>query len=76
MTLYANEGIPLGGFLYNVFTNKLFDAIANADNNNLWLLPIYCSYIYNKLPNGCHGNEEIVKNWIKNKRAEREEKTI
>jgi hypothetical protein len=61
---YSEKKEPLGGFLTAVFANDLFKAVSRADETNLALIPIYCSYIYWELPSTCHGSYEIVKKWI------------
>lgn len=64
ITFYISHGRPLGGFLEAVFANDLFKAVSKADDVNLEILPIYVCYIYNELPGDCHGNYEIVEDWI------------
>ena len=68
MKLYVSDGRPLGGFLEAVFANDLFKATSKADEINIEILPIYVCYIYNELPDGCHGSYEIVDEWIKKHR--------
>lgn len=57
----------LGGFLTAVFAHDLFEAVKKADNINLPIIPIYVSYIYNKLPLICHGSYEDITNWYERK---------
>ncbi len=57
----------LGGFLTAVFAHDLFEAVKKADNINLPIIPIYVSYIYNKLPLNCHGSYEDITNWYEKK---------
>ncbi len=66
---YAESGIPVGGFLYAVLTNNLFDATAKADRYNLPALKDICLYIYNELPAGCWGGPIIVKEWMESKKG-------
>lgn len=61
---YVKHGVPLCGFLNAIFSNDLMDSIAQADNENLFLIPLYCKYVFNKVPYNCHGSPEIVEGWI------------
>lgn len=65
---YVKYGHPMGGFLMCVFSNDLFGAYARADDLNMRLIPTYVCYIWNELPVSCHGSENIVKNYMKQKR--------
>jgi len=67
MIAYVEGKEMLCGFLSAVFANDLFNACALGDSENLKLLPIYVSYICNKLPVCCHGSYATVANWKKNK---------
>ncbi len=69
---YVDHGEMLGGFLYSVFCNDLFEATAHADDYNLFILPTYVKYIYNNCPTGCHGSYEIVEAWLQKKHKERQ----
>lgn len=68
---YADDGVPTGGFLYAVLTNKLFEAVGRADSENSLALRDIAMYIYNELPAASWGSEEAVHNWIQRKIKER-----
>ena len=61
---YVDHRIPPGSFLRAVLCNDLFDAVARADLNNQYVLPLIVKYIYNELPGGCWGNAAIVDSWL------------
>lgn len=61
---YIETHEPVGDFLYAVLTNNLRDACHQADDTNLWLLPIYMSYLYNEAPSPCWGSKEKVDKWL------------
>ena len=65
LTRYVEKRIPTGGFLRAVLTNDLMGAMAKADIANQEALPSICKYVYNRVPSGCWGNEEIVDSWLK-----------
>ena len=73
MLNYKNGTECLGGFLYQVFSNNLFEAYAAADHYNQKIILTYIKFIYNEMPFGCHGSEEIVKNWMKFKQEKNNE---
>lgn len=60
---YIQEGCPVGNFLTAVLENDLREACSRADDTNLWLIPIYVAYLYNKAPIGCWGSPERVRAW-------------
>lgn len=62
---YVNHGIPLCGFLNAIFSNDLMRAVSQADNENIFLIPLYCKYIFSEVPYTCHGSSEIVNRWMK-----------
>lgn len=61
---YVMYGIPAGGFLFSLLTNKLVETFLRADGINKEKISDYVSFIYNCLPAGCWGNEEAYKEWI------------
>jgi hypothetical protein len=63
---YVEHRIPTGGFLRAVLTNDLFGAVSRADQYNVVAIPDIVKYIYNQLPAGCWGSEEIVDRWLNN----------
>jgi hypothetical protein len=72
ISLYVNEGRLFGGFLQAVFSNDLFAATAKADDYNIQILPVYVKYIWNELPQACHGSKENIDRWLEKKRKEKE----
>lgn len=67
---YVRIGRPVGGFLEALLSNNLKDACAQADDINIWLLPIYVSYLHNKVPFLCWGSHEKYVAWIKFRQGE------
>jgi hypothetical protein len=61
---YVAERVPTGGFLKAVLENDLMEAFGRADEDNRLDLFEICSYIYNNIPNICHGSPEKVKEWL------------
>jgi hypothetical protein len=61
---YANEGVPVGGFLQAVIANDLCDAYARADAFNVKLLPAIGSYVHHKMPADCWGSRKIYRTWL------------
>lgn len=68
---YINEGRKPGRFLTAVICNNLFDAVGQADDNNMPNIPAFVSYFYNEAPSLCWGSEENMKAWIKQKKEEK-----
>lgn len=65
---YVEKGEPLCGFLNAIFSNDLMTTVAQADHNNIGLIPLYCKFIWNELPHTCHGSCEAVYDWIESKK--------
>jgi len=65
ITRYVEERVPTGGFLRAVLSNDLMGAMSKADLHNQQALPAICKYIYNRVPSGCWGSENIVNDWLK-----------
>lgn len=61
---YINEGIPTGGFLEAVLSDKLFEAVRCADLKNLAALQALTFYIYNECPSKSWGSAERVEDYI------------
>lgn len=72
LTRYVEQHCPTGGFLKAVLSNDLFDAVARADHENIRTIPEIAYYIYNELPDGCHGSRDKVQAWIDFGRKQRE----
>lgn len=64
---YVNQHIMPGSFLLAVLSNRLFDAVARADRENLAALKDICLYIYNELPGDCWGSSDIVYKWVESR---------
>ena len=61
---YVEKRQPVGQFLTAVLENDLAGAVAHADSNNVWLIPIYHCWIYNEAPCLCHGSKDRVTKWL------------
>lgn len=61
---YVATGHPVGNFLEALLSNDLIEAVGQADNSNIILLPVYCRYLYNECPSQCHGSPEKYKAWL------------
>ena len=62
---YILEGIPTGDFMYNVLTNDLSGAVAHADEQNSIYLANIVKFLYNYVPQCCHGSKQTVSKWLK-----------
>ncbi len=62
---YVEHRIPVGDFLTAVLSNDLATAVAHADDQNIWLIPIYMMWLFNEAPSQCHGSREKVAAWLK-----------
>ena len=58
--LYIMFGQPLGSFLTAVFSNKLMEAFANADDTNQMAMKQWASFLYHSCPSGMWRSEKIV----------------
>lgn len=61
---YLLHGIPPGGFLTAVLSNDLMGAFGKADDENTAAMRNWAMFIYNYMPNGCHGSPEKVRAWL------------
>lgn len=59
-----NERRCVGGFLRAVLCNDLKEACARADIVNLWILPVYATWLYNEAPAACWGSPSKVDAWL------------
>ena len=64
MKLYLMHGVPPGGFLQAVLSNRLASAVMKADGINNKLLPNYVNFMYTYMPSGSWGNEEKYEAWL------------
>ena len=60
---YKNYGRAPGGFLEKIICNDFVMATGHADDNNIKVLPAYAAYLYNELPRGAWGSEQIYNQW-------------
>ena len=60
---WVEDRIPPGGFLQAVLCDKLGEAVARADDTNIRLLAGYVRFLYNEVPDDCHGSPEKVRAW-------------
>jgi len=61
---YIEHKMLPGGFLIAVLSNDLFGAVGRADRENLAALPDIVKYIYNELPAGSWGSNDIIWRWV------------
>jgi hypothetical protein len=61
---YARNRIPLGHFLTAVLEDRLGETVARADLDNIRCIRGIVMFVYNELPNGCHGSPDKVKAWL------------
>ena len=61
---YVEGQEALGGFLYAVMSNNLFQAVGRADTEMKPLIPLLVHYIHWEIPGECHGSPEHVKAWM------------
>ena len=61
---YLVAGIRPGQFLQAVISDKLFDAVGRADDENLELLRRYCQFLYAHAPGGSWGSTAAMEEWI------------
>lgn len=61
---YVMYGIPMGSFGTALFANDFMKAVGKADSLNRKALYNWSLFIYNYVPNACHGSYEKVKEWI------------
>lgn len=67
---YVNDHKAPGHFIQAIIMNNLSDAVAHADEKNLFVLRAWVGIFHNFAPSLCHGSEEKYKEWIKNGEAE------
>lgn len=64
---YVENRYQPGSFLTNVLSNKLFEAIGCADEENEQHIVDIVLFIYQRLPSGCYGSRERVQEYLNNK---------
>lgn len=62
--LYVDRGVPVGGFVYAVLSNNLFEVFSRAEEHYRANLETICDYIQNYTPAICYGSEERVTKWL------------
>lgn len=66
ITQYVNLGIiPEDKFLQGIIIKDLPTLMDYADDENLWLIPVYYSFFYNCVPSPAWGNKAAMENWAK-----------
>lgn len=60
---YLQQGILPGSFLKAIICNDLREACSQADDENLFILPVYVSFFYNETPSTCWGSKEKMEAW-------------
>lgn len=61
---YRDQHCPVGDFLKAVISNDLTEAVQRADDTNVWIIPVYVSWLYNEAPGGSWGNDQAYTDWI------------
>lgn len=64
LVAYRDQGAPVGGFLTSLLSGDFRTAMARADDTNVWLLPVYGAFLFNKFPSTAHGSPENVAAWL------------
>jgi hypothetical protein len=64
LNAYGDERYPIGGFLQAVLENRLAEAFARADAENLAALRDIVMYVRWVLPGECSGSPEAVAKWL------------
>lgn len=65
---YVEDGTSGGHFIDACLANDLQGAYAYADSWHVELIPVIVKYIYNRMPSGCCGSKQIVRDWKGNKK--------
>jgi len=63
MVEHIERGRPCGHFTTAVLDNDLKEAVGRADDENIVVLPLIVSWLYNNAPSGCWGSREKRKDW-------------
>ena len=61
---YVKNYIPPGDFVRAVLSNDLMEAFMRADDVNMHCMKDIMKYVYNDIPNTCHGSPGIVNLWL------------
>ena len=61
---YVNHHKEPSQFLKFVLSNKLFDAVTEANYENSKTLIIIVNWLCNEAPPSCYGSEEKMNDWI------------
>lgn len=61
---YIDSRLPVGDFLRSVLENDLKGAVGRADSVNLYVIPAYVAYLYNRAPAECWGSPAAVNAWL------------
>jgi len=67
---YVKHGLEPGSFVKAVLSNDLNSAFGCADGINTICMRAIVAYVYNYIPNTCHGSPEIVRGWLDKFRGE------
>ena len=68
---YVEHG-DCGGFLAACLANDFTAAVCRADDESVQCLRPIAKFIHCEMPVRCHGSKQLVAEWRKAKRAERE----
>ena len=62
---YIEQRIFPGGFLTAVLSNNLFEAVGQADSDNIKAIPDIVKFIYNRVPADAWGSREKMEAWTR-----------
>ena len=71
---YIFQGIPPGGFVMAILSDKLVESFLCADETNLMYMHEIAGHLYNCVPMKTRGSKERVIKWLEARRLERENK--
>ena len=61
---FLEHHVDVGHCLTAILENDLREAVARADDDVMWALPVVVAYLYNEAPGQAWGCKESVRNWL------------
>ena len=61
--MWIEAGYYPGHFLQAILHNDLFEAVGRADQQNMPLIPLIVSWVYNEAPSNCWGSKDKTRAW-------------
>lgn len=65
---YIIRGDPLGSFLEAIIRNDLVESAARADMENIQILHVYASFLFNFAPGTSWGSKDAIDKWRKDRK--------